>query len=65
MARRDHESDIRRLSSEYRMAAQALGIRLLDIEDELPPSLQADIEALRSIRARLDAAKAEYERLYA
>lgn len=64
MARRDHESDIRRLSSEYRMGAQALGIRLLDIEGELPAALQSDIEALRSIRARLDEAKAKYAEVY-
>lgn len=64
MARRDHESDIRRLSREYRMAEQALGIRLLDIEGELPAALQSDIEALRSIRARLDEAKAKYAEVY-
>lgn len=60
MARRDHENDITRLSSEYRMTAQRLGIRLLD-----GTVTEEDVEALRQCRARLDRAKAEYERVYA
>ena len=64
MARRDHENDIRRLGMEFRVAAQALGLRLLDFDGVIAADLQSDIEALRALRARLDAAKAEFERVY-
>lgn len=51
------------------MAAQAIGIALLDYPQvtslDLPAQLEADVEALRQRKARLDAARAEYERLYA